>query len=125
MADSRGRQRLFRLLLIIWCAGILIATAWPIKEMPVPNKYHLDKLVHFGMFLVMSFAASRAVSRRRYFYLGIALALVSEIQQYFIPGRTFDLLDLTFNLIGLAIGFIAFHMRFSFQQLDCRRCFLK
>jgi VanZ family protein len=74
-----------------------------------------DKLCHFAFMATLSFLANlatgcRAVRVGRLGPILVATAVVTvfvvgeEISQIWIPARTFDLLDLTADLIGIALG---------------------
>ena len=75
---------------------------------------HLDKLIHFILFFVQSFTLSQAIylfkgyfSFKIYFFIIIILlsfGIITEVQQLYIPFRTFDYYDLITNIIGVVTG---------------------
>lgn len=65
----------------------------------------MDKIAHFGFAVVLGVvieAASR--SRGRAVLLVALVVLFEELSQWLVPGRTFDLLDLAADGVGLALG---------------------
>ena len=101
-----------RLLFIAWIGFILVATALPVKEIPISSKIHFDKVVHLAMFLVLGFLAAKVIGIFYYLLVAVSLALISEFQQYFIPGRTVDFFDLLSNLVGVFFGLVMFYAHF-------------
>jgi polysaccharide biosynthesis protein VpsQ len=109
-----------RLLLLFFCSflGLVIYAA----DIGVGSGYwgwlrHVpmgDKICHFGFMFTLSVLSNlalkcRAVSVRPHaLLLGtviVAIVVVGEeISQIWIPGRNFDLLDLTADFIGIACG---------------------
>lgn len=74
-----------------------------------------DKVGHFILFGLLTFLISLTVLRSHRYkdprgisvYGALFLALlitVEEVSQMYIAGRTFDLLDLSFNYMGTAMG---------------------
>ncbi|NPA68795.1 MAG: VanZ family protein [Chlorobi bacterium] len=77
---------------------------------------HLDKIVHFGMFFLFSFALFIDLNNNTefpkkkilltVFFLSFFVGVITEIiQKYFIPLRSGDLLDLLADTAGYA-GFL-------------------
>ena len=74
----------------------------------------LDKLTHFILFFVQSFTLSQAIYLfRGYFSFQIivfiiiillSFGIIVEVQQLYIPFRTFDYYDLVTNIIGVVTG---------------------
>ena len=75
---------------------------------------HLDKLIHFILFFVQSFISSLTIYLYRgYFsikifvfiiFILLSFGILVEVQQLYIPFRTFDYYDLITNLIGVVSG---------------------
>ncbi|MBN8609378.1 MAG: VanZ family protein [Deltaproteobacteria bacterium] len=65
----------------------------------------LDKVAHFG-FATLLGAIIEAATRSRGRALAIVtpVVLLEELSQRWVPGRTFDLLDLAADGAGLALG---------------------
>ena len=75
---------------------------------------HLDKLIHFILFFVQSLTLSQAI----YLFKGhfsfkifilvililLSFGIITEVQQQYIPFRTFDYYDLITNIIGVVTG---------------------
>lgn len=73
---------------------------------------HSDKLVHTTIFFILSFlllkAFTNSTTSTKYWALGLLLygILVELIQKYFIPSRSFDLVDIVADGIGIALALI-------------------
>jgi len=92
--------------LIIYSSLILLATAWPIPEIMKQTTLPYDKLIHFVMFFALSILALRSLKRRDAIILVAAIAIWSELQQFFVPVRSVEFPDLITNLIGGGIPFL-------------------
>ena len=98
-----------------WTGAILFATLSPSDgipqfEIPIP---HFDKVVHFVLFGVHSFLVSASVASKHWIFvslmLGLALAVSTEMLQYYVPGRQSDWLDLLADVVGMAIGMLSIY----------------
>lgn len=107
-----GNRRLRIGVFLAAVLAIMTVTAIPIKKTVVPSRYHVDKLVHVGMFTILAGIGRRAVRARTFLLCAGAVALLSEFQQWFIPGRCVELLDVAANLVGTGLGFVIFDRRF-------------
>jgi len=43
---------------------------------------------------------------RKFFLIGCGIALLAELQQIFIPGRNFEILDILAGIFGLVVIFL-------------------
>jgi len=111
---------------IIWFFVILVLICIPGDEIPQPrgwfewiNLIQFDKLVHSGIFAVLTFLFIRPVARAGFskkiqwnYFLFISLmaciwGLTTElIQKFFIPTRRFDLIDWTADSIGVLLALL-------------------
>ena len=69
-----------------------------------------DKLIHFTGFFVLGGLAVLAGWRLSMLRLAIILtgyAALTEILQYFIPGRSFSMLDWLADALGIAVAVLA------------------
>jgi VanZ family protein len=66
-----------------------------------------DKIAHFIMFLILSFLLIKSNKYVEFsLFFIIFYAILSEIIQYYLPYREFDLIDLFFNFLGIGAIFI-------------------
>ena len=67
-----------------------------------------DKAEHVAAYAALAFVGTVAVRRpHRLLVLGLAiLGFLLELGQLLVPGRSFDLLDVSANLLGAAAGAI-------------------
>ncbi|MEP6597093.1 MAG: VanZ family protein [Ginsengibacter sp.] len=115
---------------IAWFFIVLILMCLPGKDLPPTDWLHinsLDKWLHITVFgfLVFLFCwpfykSVFSESQRKYYFIKIALAVslwgltLEFVQKYFIPGRSFDLVDWAADSIGALITYFI-----------CRRIFAK
>ena len=83
------------------------------------EKIFLEKWVHAGMFGILAFLfmwpvsmTSQSKALKWHYFLKIALAtclwgLTTEfIQKFYIPGRSFDIMDWAADTLGIAVAII-------------------
>lgn len=117
---------------IVWIAIIFILCAIPSEDIPDPglNIPHLDKVVHFGMFFVMSLLICYKCENQKrlntkYIY-GFAVGLsviyggLIEILQHYFFNRGGDIWDLVADIAGGVAGCLAYP---TVKKLEAR--FLK
>jgi VanZ family protein len=88
-----------------------------------------DKIAHAGLFALLGFLLSlgadrgtRLSSRKRVWIvllLGIALGLLDEFHQEFVPSRFPDILDAAVDAAGIILGWIAYG--FLSRAMSARR----
>ncbi len=108
---------------IAWFFLTLIAISIPGKELPKFGPWFeqisVDKLIHTFLFGMLAFLwmlpvaiSTTATQNKKYWFIKVAIAaalwgLAAElIQKYFIPMRSYDLVDLLANTLGVIIAFI-------------------
>jgi len=116
---------------IAWFFLVLILICLPGDDLPKVGDWmsaiYFDKWVHVGMFSVLAFLfmlpfckSDMTRINKWSFIIKIAISisiwgLTTEfIQKFFIPGRSFDLLDWAADSVGVIIAVVV-----------CRRLFLK
>jgi VanZ family protein len=106
------RRRLYLSLLFAWVALTFLLTSIPNPEMDITIPF-ADKIAHFGFYGVMGFLC--AIWRRECGSPAMRAALagavfvafvgsVDEIHQYWIPGRSMDIIDWIADAAGGGIG---------------------
>ncbi len=102
---------------IIWFLILCFLFFLPGEEVPTigwMERLHLDKVVHFGLFVILIVLAFWPVVRSentkafklKWLFalaiLAIAYGIITEfIQHYFIPGRSFDIWDWVADSCGV------------------------
>ncbi len=69
-----------------------------------------DKLIHFSGFFVLgglAILAGRSIQTSRLILTLIAYAALTEILQYFIPGRSFSVLDWVADSLGVLVAVLS------------------
>lgn len=107
---------------IVWSLVILIATLIPGKAIPKVGFFQIDKVVHFFIFGVLMFLSCYAL-KKTYQYTGkplrfirialiysLALGIIIELIQQYVPGRGPSVADVVANSIGVALGYGIFRL---------------
>ena len=105
------KRNVRRALLILWIVVIFVLTGYPKLEVPKMKNLHLDKLYHFVVFFILGFLASRLLSIRGFFMLGLIVLLLAEFQQLIIPGRQFELSDIAAGGIAIVVSYFICRQR--------------
>lgn len=115
---------------IIWALVVFILCAMPGEDIPNPRLDipHLDKIVHFGMFFIMTLLISHYLGiqtnlRQRTIYtIAILVAFtyggLIEILQHYFFGRSGDLWDLSADLAGGIVACLCYPL---FKRLILRQ----
>ena len=97
--------------LILWIIIILMLTGYPTLETPKIKEIPIDKLYHFIIFFILGALEIGLVKTRQFFMLGCGVVVVAEVQQIFIPGREFEILDIAAGILGLIVIYFVFKKR--------------
>lgn len=101
-----------QVILFIW--GISICTViyyslYPSVEFPY-DFWNADKLYHCAAYCWLAFLPMAGLAIRRLALFAalsmIVLGILLEIGQYFIPSRSFSLLDIVANSLGVLLGIL-------------------
>ncbi len=110
-AGALARRAVKRVFLLAMLGGIFYLSHQPSLEVIPPLFQHQDKVLHAGMYFLLS--VSMIVNRdlcRGFrpvpiiFILGLIYAVSDEIHQSFVPGRDCSAGDLLADIVGLSIG---------------------
>jgi len=112
-------KRLF--LAVLWLVIVAAALLTPGNNLPkVPLFPYADKLIHFGVFAILTFLWSRVGTidqqgslcwrklLTNLLVFTIIFPILVEYLQMYVPNRSFEIEDIIANLIGGIIGFIGF-----------------
>jgi hypothetical protein len=107
---------------IAWFFLIAFLMLLPGKDIPQVGwleDIHFDKWVHTGSFMIMSFLFSWIFYKTEYapavrlnYFIKIAVAasiwglVIEFLQKFYIPGRSYDLLDWLADSVGSFIGLL-------------------
>jgi VanZ family protein len=99
---TRRRHRIFTLYVLIMMLAFLV----PVPTIPLAESKHLDKLVHFGVFLGFALVFYLDRPSKVGWAVPIALALAGGIEliQWFLPYRDADWWDFAADAVGTAVG---------------------
>ncbi|KPJ74172.1 hypothetical protein AMJ52_01535 [candidate division TA06 bacterium DG_78] len=104
--------------LILWIIIILALTGYPTLETPKIKEVPIDKLYHFVIFGILGILEIGLLKTRQFFMLGCGVVVVAEVQQVFIPGREFEILDIVAGLLGLIVIYFVLKKRSSRNDLS-------
>ena len=106
---------------ILWLIFVTVALLTPGNNLPkVPLFPYADKLVHFGVFAILTFLWARVgtIDLRgelrwkklltNLLVFTIIFPILVEYLQLYVPNRSFEFEDILANLIGGIIGFAGF-----------------
>lgn len=115
-----------------WFLIITIATCLPGTDLPKAGwlaQIHVDKWVHMGMFVGLTFLCSYpffradlSMKKKAASLLWIAVSCslwglaIEFIQKYFVTGRSFDLFDWAADNLGVLVVFWYCHRRLLQQD---------
>ena len=75
---------------------------------PLWGEFRLDYLAIALVFLPWIFfhLCFPTIKKRRWFVVGLMMALLIEGIQYYLPYRGFNMYDIIFNVVGLLMGYL-------------------
>ena len=109
-------KRIWVVAVVLWISVIFLLCSLPAGEIPAPRMDipHLDKVVHGGMFWVMSvllilpLKRYTSLSRERIYAIAVCVAFgyggLMEILQQYCFGRSGDVWDLLADVVGGVAG---------------------
>ena len=116
--DQRRHRRLFRALLAVWLACVILGSLASGSELAslekvLPFLEWSDKIQHIGAYAVLAVLWMLAFEGWRRVAAALSMILLGvllEAAQHYAPGRTPDLSDAVANalgvLAGMALGFV-------------------
>lgn len=113
------KQNILLGMIFIWMAVIFILCAMPSQEVPDPgiDLPHLDKVVHFGMFFILSLLMRQKFEYRKYDLKTIYVIMIGfsflyggliEILQHNFFNRGGDVWDLLADIAGAVGGCLSY-----------------
>jgi VanZ family protein len=98
-------------LLVAWIVIILVVTGYPNWKTTKLPTFPYDKIFHFVLFFILGALQYDVIRKHYFFVVGLGLVLIAELQQIFIPGRDFEILDIIAGIIGLLTVYFVFKWR--------------
>lgn len=106
-------------LLYFWTAIVLIAIAWPVKQLDGDLLTWQDKIAHAFLFGIFAFLLALVLDGKQKFKInkilvisaagGCAYSLLGEFIQIFVPGRTVSELDFLAGIAGIIFMLLIFY----------------
>jgi VanZ family protein len=112
---------LYDLPAILWALAIFVASSIPSEDFPDLKIFSYDKLIHFGVFLVLAFLTYRSlihhtrfphIARNPFLYTVLIVAAYGafdEIHQFIVPGRNPDIFDFLADSSGALFAVLIAH----------------
>lgn len=123
---SRARQAWLWAPLALWTGTIVFVSSLsrpPVPRWQVPQ---FDKLAHLGEYAILGALLARALLGVGRWRAGQALAAAlvagalfgasDELHQWFVPGRSADVLDFLVDSLGVALGAAGYRVLFGPSQ---------
>lgn len=102
-----------RFLAPLWTLLIVVGLTLPGSRLPDSSLLEFDKLIHGGLFLVLTILWLAALSRASFgpafavLTIILAFSVLSELYQGWLPfGRHADFLDSAADAVGAVLGFL-------------------
>jgi VanZ family protein len=106
---------MYQLPALLWALVIVVGTSIPGEDIPDLPIFSEDKLIHFGLYLLLASLSYRAFHRQMRFpalqkspgistivVIGV-FALLDELHQLFVPGRSCDPFDWMADVLGACV----------------------
>ena len=118
---------------ILWSLTILVMCVIPAGNLPDTNISipYFDKIVHFGIFGILSFILISIFKEQYNYKKSIVITLIicsiygyviELLQKYVSSGRSYEFLDVLFDIIGCIFGILFYKLakklfvkRFNFK----------
>ena len=128
---TRVKNRILRWGPATLCMGAIfyLSSQPTLPEVPgLANLYLGDKIEHGIAYSVLGASIWRALSRKNPGWwqvlatviISAAYGFTDESHQLYVPGRTFDMLDLTADAVGSAIAAIALTTTYYRRKSNCQ-----
>lgn len=105
---------------LLYMVVIFIGSAIPGDHLGDSKLFEMDKLLHAIEYMILSLLLCWIFFRnpheldwyaiRLVVTIGGLYAITDEVHQLFVPKRTFSLMDLLADFLGLAAGILIFHL---------------
>lgn len=119
----------YNIFTLAWALLIISLSLTPGKNMPelsVWNIITFDKVAHafvyciFVLLAVIGLKKQHSYMKLRFnalfyaFLAGFLLSFIIELIQIYVPGRSFELLDIVANTFGCSMGLVLFYFIYKF-----------
>lgn len=95
----------------LWICAVVVALLATLLPQPeqTPRFAYADKVFHCGYFLLLGMLAALSqredIAARRAALSMVGLGVLIELIQWFLPWRSFELLDMLADSVGVAFGY--------------------
>jgi VanZ family protein len=110
---------IFGILFVIWTFLLILLSVWPYTDTTVQqdlSDFRWDYLEHFAFYFILTFLyilwrrdlnySIRTAELVLFFVAGFIFCWLTEYIQIFIPGRSFNIMDMIYNIAGIFLGII-------------------
>ena len=113
----------YKFLFVIWSLVILTLTSIPKLNIPTEHIVSLDKVAHFGVYLLFAWFFIRmhqpenlGATLKKLILLSLAVPLFDELHQIPIPGRMFSVWDVIADFIGFLVIIIIYKRKIQITK---------
>ncbi|MBI5682492.1 MAG: VanZ family protein [Deltaproteobacteria bacterium] len=98
---------------MVYMAFIYYLSSVPYVDLPIPDIWNIDKVIHFSEYAFLSLLWARAINAtqkdyKRFvivaFLITFLYGISDEIHQFFVPNRFFDPFDIAADGLGAWAG---------------------
>lgn len=110
---------IFGILFVIWTLLLILLSVWPYTDTTVQqdlSDFRWDYLEHFAFYFILTFLyilwrrdlnySIRTAELVLFFVAGFIFCWLTEYIQIFIPGRSFNIMDMIYNIAGIFLGIL-------------------
>lgn len=114
------KESILKIIFILWSVIVFFAVAWPVPVSVEQTVDYSDKLIHailFGFFSYLLAINLKFSDRKRWviiitsFFFSNFYAILGELVQFYVPGRTPSFFDFIAGLSGILISQIVFYVK--------------
>jgi VanZ family protein len=102
-------------LLVLWVVLILFMSLYPFATKETKQLWeHSDKIVHFALYFVLSVLVISGLHNKSKYAITLIISvlfgiIIEALQEFMKLGRTFSMLDILANSIGVCIGLTSYY----------------
>jgi VanZ family protein len=103
-------------LLVLWIMFILVVSLYPFKTKETKQFWeHSDKAVHFVLYFVLSVLVISSLHNKSRYAITLIISvlfgiIIEALQEFMQLGRTFSMLDILANAVGVCIGLTSYYL---------------
>jgi len=112
------KKRYFKFAFYVWTVILFTLTSIPRLQSPINDSLNVDKLAHFGVYLIFAYLFMKMFDTNQYILklklltvLAVIIPISDELHQLLIPGRSFSYFDILADFLGFLAVIIYYKLR--------------